>query len=83
MVVAAGVGEPVPRVDARAGDEQAVAERLHGAEEGLGGGGQVAGEALLAVAVEDAEEQAPGVQVDAGVESGARRRGEEAHEGLR
>jgi hypothetical protein len=43
---------------------------LDGLEEGAGGGGQVAGEALLAVAVEDGQEQAPGVQVDAGIESG-------------
>lgn len=40
------------------------------AEEGGGCGGEVAGEAFGAVAVEDAEEQGPGVEIDAGVESG-------------
>ena len=49
----------------------------------VGGGGQVAAEAGLAVAVEDDEEQGPGVQVDASVESGLRRGLEVAHEGLR
>ena len=34
LVVAAGVGEPVPGVDAFAGDEQAIAEGSDGAEEG-------------------------------------------------
>jgi hypothetical protein len=82
-LVAAGVGQPVPAVHALAADDQAVAEGLHGLEEGGRGGGQVARESLLAVAVEDAEEQGPGVQVDAGVESGLGRRGEEAHEGRR
>jgi hypothetical protein len=51
---------------------------------GSGGGGQVAGEALLSVAVEDAEEQGPGVEIDAGVESGVGGGQEAAHgEGLR
>ena len=77
--VAAGVGEPVPAVHALAADDEAVAEGLHGSEEGLGGGGQVAGEAFLAVAVEDEEEEGPGVQIDAGVESGIGGRLEEAH----
>src|SRR5262249_54158435 len=83
VVVAAGVGEPVPAVHALAADDQALAEGLDGAEERRGGGGQVAGEALLALVVEDAEEQAPGVQVDAGVESGVGGGLEVAHEGLR
>src|SRR5262249_25257180 len=83
-VVAAGVGEPVPAMDALAGDKQSVGEGLDGAEEGLGLGGQVAGEACLPVVVEDDEEEGPGVQIDAGVESGAGRGVEGAHgEGLR
>jgi hypothetical protein len=57
-------------VQALAADDEAVAEGLHGFQERGRGGGQVAGEALLAVAVEDGEEQGPGVQIDAGVESG-------------
>jgi hypothetical protein len=78
-VFAAGVGQPVPAVHALAGDEQAVAEGCDGLEEGSGGGGQVAGEDDLAVAVEDDEEEGPGVQIDAGVESGAGRWGKGAH----
>src|SRR5262245_6749220 len=70
-VVAAGIGEPVPGVDALAGDEQAVAEGCDGLEEGLGGGAEVTGEAGLAVAIEDDQVQGPGVEIDARVESGA------------
>jgi hypothetical protein len=58
-------------VHALAADDEPLAEGPDGLEEGGGGGGQVARESFLAVAVEDAEEQGPGVQVDAGVESGA------------
>jgi hypothetical protein len=68
-------------VDALAGDEQAVAEGLDGAKERLGPGGEVAGEEGVAVAVEDDEVQGPGVQVDAGVKSGAGGRLEGTHEG--
>src|SRR5262245_47097834 len=80
VVVAAGVGEPVAAVHTLAGDEESVAEGLHGAQEGLGLGGQVAGEARLPLVVEDDEEEGPGVQVDAGVESGAGGRLEGTHE---
>ncbi len=69
VVVAAEVGEPVPAVHALAADDDAVAEGRDGFEEGFGGGGQVAAEAGLSVAVEDDEEEGPGVQVHAGVES--------------
>jgi hypothetical protein len=54
-----------------------------GFEEGGGWGGQVAGVALLAVAVEDGEEEGSGVQVHAGIESGVGGGKEAAHEGLR
>ena len=77
--VAAGVGEPVPAVHALAGDDEAVAEGCDGSEEGFGGGGQVAAKTGLAVAVEDDEEEGPGVQVDAGVESDVGGRLEGAH----
>jgi hypothetical protein len=84
VVVAAGVGEPVPAVDALAGDEQSVAEGLDGAEEGFGLGGEVACEACLPFVVEDDEEEGSGVQIDAGVESGVGGRLEGTHgEGLR
>ena len=49
-------------------------------EEGFGGGGEVAAEAGLSVAVEDDEEEGPGVQVHAGVESDVGGRLEAAHE---
>src|SRR5262249_26054368 len=47
----------------------------------VGVGGQVTGEADLAVAIEDDEEQGPGVEIDAGIESGAGGRGEGKHGG--
>src|SRR5262249_32594555 len=84
VVVAAGVGEPVPAVDALAGDEESLAEGLHSAEEGVGLGGQVFGEAGLSVVVKDDEEEGPGVQVDAGIKSGVGGGLEGTHgEGLR
>src|SRR5262249_8900915 len=83
VLLAAGIGEPVPAVHALAGEEEAVAEGSDGAEEGVGVGGQVTGEADLAVAIEDDEEQGPGVEIDAGIESGAGGRREGTHgEGL-
>jgi hypothetical protein len=83
VLFAAAVGEPVPAVHALAGDEEAVAEGSDGAEEGFWRGRQVAGEARLAVGIEDDEEEAPGVQIDAGVESGVGGRSEGTHgEGL-
>ena len=82
VVIAAGVSEPVPAVDALARHEQAIAERLDGFEEGFGCGGEVAAEAGVAVAVEDDEEQGPGVQIDAGIESGVSGRLEVTHEDL-
>ncbi len=82
--VAASVSEPVPAVHALAADDQAFAEGLHGAEEGFGGGRQVTAEAGGAFAVEDAEEEGPGVEIDAGIESGVGGRLEVTHgEGLR
>jgi hypothetical protein len=81
--VAAGVGQPVPAVHTLAADDEAVAEGLHGFEEGLRSGGQVACVAFLAIAVEDAEEEGPGVEIDAGIESGVVGGQEAAHgEGL-
>ena len=69
--VSAGVGQPVPAVHALASDDDSVLEGLDGFEEGLGGGGEVAAEPGLSVLVEDAEEEGPGVEIDAGVESDA------------
>src|SRR5262249_31876585 len=75
VLVAAGVGEPVPAVHALAGADQAVAEGGDGAEEGARVSGQVLGEDGLAVVVEGDDEDGPGVQIDAGVESGSGGRG--------
>src|SRR5262249_29356509 len=79
-VIAAGVGEPVPAMHTLAGDEEPVSEGSDGAEEGVGVGGQVFGEADLAVVVEDDEEEGPGVEIDAGIESGVGGRLEGTHE---
>src|SRR5262249_36545909 len=43
VLLAAGVGEPVPAVPARAGDEESGAEGSAGAEEGSGSGGEGGG----------------------------------------
>jgi hypothetical protein len=59
--------------------EESVAEGGDGVEERLGRGGQVLGEDDRAVGVEDDEEEGPGVQVGAGVESSAGRWSEGAH----
>jgi hypothetical protein len=59
-------------VPAIAADDQVSAEGLDGFEEGCGCGREVVGEAFLAVVVEDAQEEGPGVQVHTGVESGVR-----------
>src|SRR5262245_41474896 len=78
-----GIGEPVPAVHALAGDEQSVAEGSDGAEESVGIGEEVFGEDDLAVLVKDHDEEGPGVQIDAGVESRVGRRCEGTHgEGL-
>lgn len=84
LLLVAEVGQPVPAVHAFAADDQALAEGLDGFEEGWWGGGQVACEAFLSVAVEDAQEEGPGVQVNTGVESGVGGGLKGAHgEGLR
>src|SRR5262249_54465108 len=83
VLLAAGIGEPVPAVHALAGDEEAVAEGSDGAEEGGGVGGEGAGGAGPGRAREGDEEQGPGVEIDAGIESGAGGRREGTHgEGL-
>jgi hypothetical protein len=79
LLVATGVGQPVPAVHALAGDEETVAEGFDGAEEGVGVGGEVFGEDDVAALVEDDEEEVPGVEIDAGVESGGGRWSEATH----
>jgi Xaa-Pro dipeptidase len=67
-------------VHALAGDEESSAEGGDGPEEGVRAGGQVFGQDGLAVVVEDDDEGGPGVEIDAGVESGVNRRREGTHD---
>jgi hypothetical protein len=80
VLVAAGVGEPVPAVHALAGHEESGAEGGDGPEEGVRSGGQVFGQDGLAVVVDDDDEGGPGVEIDAGVESGLGWRREGTHD---
>ena len=68
-MVLAQVGQPVPGEHALGADDQAVAEGLHGVEEGMRVGRQVLLKGGLALVVEDVGEHASGVQIDAGVKS--------------
>src|SRR5262249_34536465 len=61
------VGEPVPTVDALAGQRDAGAEGRDGSEEGVGAGGQGVVQADVALLVEDGDVHGPCVQVDAAV----------------
>jgi hypothetical protein len=65
----AEVGEPVPGEHALAGDGESVAEGLDGLEEGGGRGGNGVVPDGVAVAVEDADGEGPGVEIDAAVKS--------------
>jgi len=67
LMFAAGIGEPVPGVNALASDGGA-GEVGEGLEEGLRLGGQIAGEANGAEGIEDAEKKSPGMEIDAGIE---------------
>src|SRR5262245_1588910 len=70
VMLPAGVGEPVPAMHAFAGDEQPLAKGRDGMKEGFGSGGKIAGEANESIAVENDDEQVPGVQIDASIELG-------------
>ena len=82
VVVAAGVGQPVPAVHAFAANDESIAEGHDGFAEGCRIGGQVACVACLSLSVEDDEEEGSGVQIDAGIESGVGGRLEVAQEDL-
>jgi hypothetical protein len=82
LLIAAGVGQPVPAVHALAADDQVGAGGCDGFAEGLGCGREVTCVACLSVVVEDGEEEGPGVEIDAGIESGVGCRLEVAHEDL-
>jgi hypothetical protein len=69
VLLGAEVGEPVPAEQALDGDDQSVAERGDGVEEGVGVGAEVLVVDDLAGAVEDAQVHGPGVQIDAAVKS--------------
>src|SRR5262245_49458008 len=69
VLVLAQVGQPVPGEHALTADDQSVAEGADSIEEGVGPCGQIAGEDGLALVIEHVEEHAPGMQIDAGVES--------------
>jgi hypothetical protein len=71
VAASAGVGEPVPGVDALAPDEQVGRERFDGREERLGLGGHVAREFDRSGLVEDTDEERSCVQVDADVRCGS------------
>jgi hypothetical protein len=73
VVVAGGIGQPVPGKDALTSNEESLAE-------GVGRGGQFATRADLAVVVEDDEEEGLGMQIDAGIESGVSGRLEGTHD---
>ena len=66
-VILAQIGQPVPGKHALAADDQALAKRLDGVEEGLGPGRQIAFEDGLALVVKDVGEHASCVQVDAAI----------------
>src|SRR6185312_1665367 len=63
----AEVGEPVPGEHAFAADDDSVAVRCDGVEEGGGCGGGGFLDEGLAGGIADVEEESPGVQIDAGV----------------
>jgi len=63
----AEIGAPVPGEDALGNDDEALAVGRDGGQEGLRAAPQVAVEEDLALPVEDAEVQGPGVQVDPAV----------------
>jgi hypothetical protein len=65
----AEVGEPVPGEHALGPDDESVAEGGDHVEEGSARSGQVTVEDRLALRVEDVGVQAPGMQIDAAVES--------------
>jgi hypothetical protein len=80
VLFAAEVGDPVPREHAFDADDQPVAKRRDGAQQGLGAARQIAIEEDGAGLVEDAQVHGPGVQVDAAIESVLLR--VESHHGL-
>ena len=80
LVLLAEVRDPVPGEHALGADDEAVAKRLDGTQQGIGPAGQVAVEDGLAGLVEDAQVHGPGVQVNAVVESVLL--GVESHRGL-
>ena len=71
MSPTAEVGEPVPAVDALAGDDEVVPEGSDGGKKGVGPGGIIAVESDGAGVVEDDKVHGPCVEVDSAVISAA------------
>jgi hypothetical protein len=69
VLLGAGVGEPVPGVDALAGDDESLAEGGDSVEKDVGACGHVEAEADRALAIEDDGVRGSCVQVDAAVVS--------------
>ncbi len=69
LLALAQVGDPVPGEHALDADHQAVAKGRDGLEQRFWAAGQVPVEDGVAVLVENADVHAPGMQVDAAVES--------------
>ena len=67
LFASAGIGEPVPGVNALATDEQIGPEGRNRGEEGIGLGGQVLGESDGAGLIEDANEERSCMEIDANV----------------
>ena len=63
----AQVGQPVPGKHALTADDDPLSVRFDGIEESARGGGQVLGQSCLAGVVEDVDEEASGVEIDAAV----------------
>jgi hypothetical protein len=82
VILAAGVGKPVPAVHALAANDESVAEGCDGFAERFRVSGEIASVAYLSLVVEDDEEEGPGVEIDAGIESGVGWWLEVAHEDL-
>jgi len=68
-VLGTEVGEPIPGEHAFDGDDETVAIRSDGIEEGAGLSGKLAVQERLTGVIEDAQVHGPCVQIDAAVES--------------
>jgi hypothetical protein len=77
LVLSTEVGDPVPGKHAFDADDEPIAERLDGAEQGFGPGRQLAVEVDGAVVIEDTQVHTSGMQIDSAIKSMGR--GVETH----